>query len=233
MVTTLIDQWPSNGFTMNHLTLNKIWLLISLKKSLLLVITEGNSIFILSWETIGSGPIFSFFRDLRTRLSMHYSLLYTDPCLIQWIPKDHWPIRSSTWILQNQVINFLDKFFFCFWAKNITNCLNKSRYWDVPWWTVASNDFDSNSGPKPFLKPVLRWFRSDRFPGNVITNLMFTNFKIIFMRFSLLVFREMDHVAWFMNHKLESNQSCIFQSDFINITIILFNLFASAVSQLF
>ena len=132
MITTLIDKWPSNGLTMNHLTLNKIWLLISLKKSLLLVITEGNSIFILSWDTIGSGPIFSFFRDLRTRLSILYSLLIAVPCLIQWISEDHWPIRSGTWILQNQVINFFDKFFFCFWSKNITNCLNKSRYWDIP-----------------------------------------------------------------------------------------------------
>ena len=32
-----------------------------------------------------------------------------------------------------------------------------------------------------------------------------------------------------MSLKLESNQSCIFQSDFINITIVLFNLFASTV----
>ena len=32
-----------------------------------------------------------------------------------------------------------------------------------------------------------------------------------------------------MSLKLESNHSCIFQSDFINISIVLFNLFASTV----
>ena len=111
MISTLIDIWPSNGLTMNHLTLNKIWLLISLKKSLLLVITEGNSIFILSWETIGSGPIFSFFRDFRTTPRMHYSLLYTDPCLIQWIPKLEKILQSKKIWLKMDTI-YIDSPFF-------------------------------------------------------------------------------------------------------------------------
>ena len=89
------------------------------------------------------------------------------------------------------------------------------------------------------------------FPWNVITNLMFTDFKIVFTRFSLSYSETyydsniiyMMHIIsqyeiYFMIQLISHNvcninwsQSCIFQSNFINISIVLFNLFASTVSQ--
>ena len=189
IVTTLIDKWPSNGLTMNHLTLNKIWLLISLKKSLLLVITEGNSIFILSWDTIGSGPIFSFFRDLRTRLSMQHPILYWSlpyPMNIRRsLTNQEWyldPSKSSNKFLQQILLLLLiQKYHKLSQQKSI---LRHSFL------TVASN-----SDSKTFNLNAILWVWSNLVPWNVITNLMFTDFKIVFMRFSLFISMDILYVT--------------------------------------